>query len=129
MRIATRWTSIVRSAIRSACGSPCPAATTDLARRWIAPLRQRAGEHAVRELLINADYGLTPQAIASIVVPTSIIWGREDHQGGSLAATVASLHHPPERLIDNAGHLTMLADPAAFAAAVEFSASRDRHLR
>lgn len=122
MRIASRWTSLVRGAIRSACGSPCPAASAELARRWVAPLRQRAGEHAIRELLTNADYGLTAGAIASISVPTAIIWGRDDHQGGSLAATITSLHHPPVHLLEHAGHLTMLADPTAFAAAVEDAA-------
>lgn len=122
MRIATRATSLVRNAIRSACGSPCPAATTDLARRWIAPLRQRSAEHAVRGLLVNADYGLTSAAIESITVPTSIIWGSDDHQGGSLEATIANLHHPPVHVVEHAGHLTMLADPRAFAAAVESAA-------
>ena len=122
MRIATRWTSVVRSAIRSACGGRCPAATTELARRWIAPLRQRSAEQAVRGLLVNADYGLTASAIGSISVPTSIIWGSDDQQGGSLPATIANLHHPPVHTIAHAGHLTMLADPEEFAADVEAAA-------
>lgn len=122
MRVAARWTSAVRNAIRSACGSPCPAATTDLARQWVAPLRQRSAEHALRGLLVNADYGLTAAALQSLTVPTSVIWGSDDDQGGSLPDTITNLHHPAAHTIANAGHLTMLADPGAFAAAVEDAA-------
>lgn len=124
MRIATRWISAVRGAIRSACAARCPAATTDLARRWIAPLRQRSAELDVHHLLVNADYGLSASALRSISVPTSIIWGRDDRQGGSLEATIANLRHPPVHRIEKAGHLTMLADPGAFAAAVEDAAGQ-----
>jgi pimeloyl-ACP methyl ester carboxylesterase len=69
--------------------------------------------------MLNADYGLTAAQICAISVPASVIWGSNDHQGGSLDATVVNLHHPPVHMIDGAGHLTMLADPTSFATAVE----------
>ena len=119
LRIAVRWPSLVRSFILSSCGSPCPAATPTLAEEWIRPLGQRSAERALREQIVTADYGMTPDQVAAIRVPSSIIWGQEDHDGGSLDATITNLHHPQVHVIANAGHLTMLVDPQEFASAVE----------
>lgn len=69
--------------------------------------------------MVNAGYGLTPGRTSAIAVPTAIIWGSADHQGGSLTQTIVNLHHPPLHIIGAAGHLTMIADPEAFARAVD----------
>ena len=81
--------------------------------------RQGADEGSLRQLMVNADYGLSPAQIAAIAVPTTIVWGSADHQGGSLSDTITNLHHPPVHIIEGARHLTMLAEPQAFARAVE----------
>jgi pimeloyl-ACP methyl ester carboxylesterase len=118
MRMGARWTWAVRRFIASSCAADCPTATDALARQWVRPLRQRSDERALRELMGNGDYGLSSRQIAAIAVPATIIWGSDDQQGGSLDATIANLHHPPVHMIAGAGHLTMLADPEAFAQAV-----------
>jgi pimeloyl-ACP methyl ester carboxylesterase len=72
--------------------------------------------------MVNSYYGLTPQRVSAVSVPSAIIWGTNDSQGGSLSATIVNLHHPPQHIVHNAGHLTMIADPQAFAQAVEAEA-------
>lgn len=119
LRIGDHWTSIDKWLIETICGPNCPAITTALAEQWVRPLRQLSDEKALHDLMVNSDYGLTPQQISAISVPSAIIWGSNDGQGGSLNATIVNLHHPPVRMIKNAGHLTMIADPKAFAEAVE----------
>lgn len=122
MRVGARWTWAARRLIVSSCGSPCPAATRSLARRWVRPLGQLSDERNLRALMVDADYGLSSRQVAAISVPSAIIWGRDDQQGGSLSATITDLHHPPVHVISDAGHLTMLADPRAFVRAVEAGA-------
>lgn len=119
LRLAERWTWAVRTFITSSCSPGCSALTTALVHQWVRPLDQQSDENALRDLMVTADYGLTGTQISAIPVPAEIIWGSDDHQGGSLAATITNLHHPPVHMIANAGHLTMLANPAAFARAVE----------
>jgi pimeloyl-ACP methyl ester carboxylesterase len=121
IRIGPGLTPLDKWLFGQVCGPHCPSVSTALLRQWLRPLRQRSEEHALRALMVNADYGLTPAQISSIAVPTAIIWGSEDQQGGSLAAAITNLHHPPVHTIGGAGHLTMIADPAAFARAVESS--------
>jgi pimeloyl-ACP methyl ester carboxylesterase len=119
LRIGARWSSIDKWVIRRACGPRCPTPTTTLTAQWVRPLRQRAEERALHDLMVSADYGLTPRQIAAIAVPVAIIWGAADHQGGSLSETIVNLRHPPAHIIPAAGHLSMIADPEAFAQAVE----------
>ncbi|HET9126509.1 MAG TPA: alpha/beta hydrolase [Propionibacteriaceae bacterium] len=119
LRAATRWPWAARRVIASSCANSCPAATDALAREWVRPLGQGADEGSLRQLMANADYGLSPAQIAAIAVPTTIVWGSADHQGGSLSDTITNLHHPPVHIIEGARHLTMLAQPQAFARAVE----------
>lgn len=119
VRLGARWDWAAERFISSACGRGCPALPAGLTRQWLRPLGQFADERALRELMVGADYGLTPEQLAAIAVPTAVIWGRDDHQGGSLDDTITNLHHPSVHTIDDAGHLAMLADPQAFARAVE----------
>lgn len=118
LRIGSRWTSVDKWLIQMTCGPRCPAPSTALAEQWVRPLHQLSGEQALHDLMVNSDYGLTPQQISAISVPSAVIWGSDDHNGGSLSDTIVNLHHPPVHIISNAGHLTMIADPKAFARAV-----------
>ena len=124
LRVGARWPWAARELIKTSCGPSCPAATNALVQQWVRPLRQLSDEHALHDLMVNADYGLTPGQIRTISVPATIIWGSDDRQGGSLVATIRNLHHPPVHRIAGAGHLTMLADPEAFARAVESAAQQ-----
>ena len=119
LRIGSRWTWADKLFIQMTCGRRCPRPSTTLARQWVRPLHQLSDEHALHDLVLDADNGLTPAQISAISVPAAIIWGSDDHDGGSLSDTIVNLHHPPMHIINNAGHLTMIANPQAFARAVE----------
>lgn len=119
LRIAPHLTLLGKWLFRQVCGPHCTGPSTALLNQWLRPLRQRSGEHALHELMVNADYGLTPTQISAIPVPSAIIWGSGDQQGGSLSKTITNLHQPPVHAIKGAGHVTMIADPEAFAQAVE----------
>ncbi len=119
VRLAEHGTSLIKDFIKSSCGPACLAPSTVFVDQWLRPLRQQAGESALHDLLDAGALALSPQQIAAISVPATIIWGTEDHQGGSLQQTIANLHHPPTHMIGGAAHLSMLADPAAFAQAVD----------
>jgi pimeloyl-ACP methyl ester carboxylesterase len=121
LRIGSRWTWIDKWLIKMTCGPRCPSPSTALTEQWVRPLHQLSGEHALHDVMVTSDYGLTLQQISAISVPSAIIWGSDDRNGGSLSGTIVNLHHPPVHIITNAGHLTMIADPKAFARAVEAS--------
>ena len=124
LRVSERWTWPARQLIKATCGPECPTVSDALVRQWVGPLRQVSGERALHALMLNADYGLTAGQISAISVPTAVIWGSGDQEGGSLDATITNLHHPPVHVIQAAGHLTMLANPVAFARDVESAENR-----
>ncbi|BBH18432.1 alpha/beta hydrolase [Nocardioides baekrokdamisoli] len=121
-RIMARWPSGAESMIRSVCGNPCPGLTPALAKQWVRPLGQRSAVDALHSWFGGDSYGLTTDEISSIAVPTEIIWGDGDQEGGTLQGAIANLGHPPVYIIKDAGHLSMLANPAMFASAVEAAA-------
>ncbi|MFN8109340.1 MAG: alpha/beta hydrolase [Thermoleophilia bacterium] len=116
-RIATNWTGLAKSMIRRACGPGCGPTDAE-ADAWLKPLRQHRTEQAFFKMAEHGVPALTASQISAIAVPRAIIWGQQDHQGGSLSATITALHHPPVHVIPDAGHLSMMADPTAFARAV-----------
>lgn len=122
MRIAARWPSAAQSMIKSLCGNPCPGLTPDLAKQWVRPLGQQSEVDSLHRWFAGDSYGLTSDQISSIAVPTEIIWGDGDQEGGNLSGAIAHLGHPPVYIITNAGHLSMLANPTMFASAVEAAA-------
>lgn len=122
LRIAARWPSAAHSMITSLCGSPCPGLTSDLVQQWVRPFGQQSEVDAIHRWIASDGYGLTAEQLASLTVPTEIIWGDADQQGGSLSRAIANLNQPPVYMIKDAGHLSMLADPSMFAAAVEAAA-------
>lgn len=130
-RVVTRSPSLARRGIRAQCGSPCPAATPRLAEAWMRPLRQGAAEEALRAVAAQPILALEERQVRAITVPRAIIWGAEDRStGGSLAATRRNLHDPPTVVLPRAGHLSMLADPVGFAAALDrFAAAWQRGSR
>jgi pimeloyl-ACP methyl ester carboxylesterase len=123
LRIAARWPSEAQSMISSLCGTPCPGLTPDLARQWVRPFGQQDEVDALHTFIGADGYGLSAEGLSRIAVPTEIIWGENDHEGGSLSGAIANLGHPPVHMIKGAGHLSMLADPRTFAAAVEAAAA------
>lgn len=118
-RIATRWSWLDSKIIEGQCGSVCRGSSPGLVRAWLRPLQQADAERAMQTMARSPMLHLTPARIRSIRVPRAIIWGAEDSRsGGSLDAARANLGHPAEVVLPHAAHLSMVADPAGFAAAV-----------
>ncbi len=118
-RIGTRWSWLDSKIVAAQCGSVCRGDSPALVDAWMRPLQQGAAERAMRTMAQAPLLHLTPERIRSITVPRGIIWGAEDgSSGGSLEATRRNLGHPPEVILPGAGHLSMVADPRGFAAAV-----------
>lgn len=67
---------------------------------------------------------LTLTDFRRLAVPRAVVWGTEDTVD-SLASghTTAAALHVPLTLVPHAAHLSMLADPAGVAAAIERAAS------
>ncbi len=123
-RIAFDAHVLDRLVFKSICGPDCPAATSQLVQLWLRPLHQAGAENALKTMIENGVIGITPQQVAAITVPRAIIWGQFDKtDGGSLRGAIANLHHPETKIIAGAGHLSMVAKPSAFAAAVETESS------
>ena len=117
-RAVTGWPWLSARVIEWQCGTVCSGVTPELVAAWMRPLQQGAAQDAMFDgagLL-----ALTADQVRRISVPRGIIWGAQDaDSGGSLAAAQRNLGDPPTQIIANAGHLSMVADPAAFAAATE----------
>lgn len=119
-RLGTRWSWLDEQIVKGQCGSVCKGYSPQLVAAWMRPMRQGEAEQAMLDMASRPMLALTPAQIRSITVPRGIIWGTEDaSSGGSLAGAKANLGNPPTVLIEHAGHLSMIADPPAFAAAVE----------
>ncbi len=119
-RIVTHWSWLDELFIRSQCGSTCRGLTPELAEAWLRPLRQGAAEQALPAIAARGVLHLAPAEIRAIEVPRAVIWGAEDtRSGGSLTQTRRNLGHPQTIVIPAAGHLSMVADPAAFASAIQ----------
>lgn len=105
---------------KGVCGPSCGTATPQLLASWLRPLHQAGEEQALKAMAANGVAGITPQQVAAIKVPHGIIWGQyDDSDGGSLSGAITNLHHPQTIIIPKAGHLSMVANPSAFAAAVK----------
>lgn len=112
-------TPLSRTVLRRSCGSVCRGLTPELAAAWMRPSRQAAAEDALKTIARGGVLHLEPAQIRAITVPRAIIWGAEDaRSGGSLSEAQGNLHDPPTVILPGAGHLSMIADPDAFAAAV-----------
>lgn len=102
------------------CGSVCRALTPSLEQAWMRPFGQRDAERALPAMAAAGVLSMTPQQISAIGVPRGIIWGAGDAtSGGSRSQAEENLRNPPEVVLPDAGHLTQVADPRGFAAALD----------
>lgn len=118
-RLVTRWSWLSDRLVRAQCGSTCSGVTPDLVAAWMRPLQQGDAERALPQMAGAGVLHLTPDQIRRIDVPRGIIWGAEDTtSGGSLTEAQRNLRQPSTVVLAGAGHLSMVADPTAFAGAV-----------
>ncbi|GAB3583915.1 alpha/beta fold hydrolase [Calidifontibacter terrae] len=124
-RMGTRWSWLDQQIVKGQCGSVCRGYSPGLVRAWLRPLQQGDAERAMLAMAQAPLLHLSPTQIRSIRVPRAIIWGSEDAtSGGSLQATRTNLGNPREVILAGAGHLSMVADPQGFAAAVQSLSSQ-----
>jgi pimeloyl-ACP methyl ester carboxylesterase len=129
-RLATGSDWIVRRALSSAYGPDAPRLDEAELERWERPFRVEGTAAAFRELLGNGLQGFRLDELRGVRVPRVVVWGAEDHVDDvSAGRTTARTVRARFVLVPRAGHLSMLAQPGAVAAAVERFAGglRPRH--
>jgi pimeloyl-ACP methyl ester carboxylesterase len=118
-RIATGSDWIVGHALRSALGPNAPKQSHAALERWEKPFRVVGTAAAFRQLFESGVPGLSLADLQRVSVPRLVVWGAEDSVD-SVAAGRASAAALRSRfvLIPGSGHLSMLAQPRAVAAAI-----------
>lgn len=125
-RLATGSDWIVRKALATAYGPHAPRPSDAELERWQQPFRVDGTEGAFRSMLGNGLQGFRLADLRGVRVPRLVVWGAEDHVD-EVSAGRASARALGTRfvLVPRAGHLSMLANPRAVAAAIE--TLRPRH--
>jgi pimeloyl-ACP methyl ester carboxylesterase len=129
-RLATGSDWIVRRALASAYGPHHPKLDHAALEPWERPFRVEGTASAFRSLLGNGLQGFRLPQLRGVRVPRVVVWGADDHVD-EVGAGRTSARELRARfvLVPSAGHLSMLAQPAAVAAAIERLAGslRPRH--
>jgi pimeloyl-ACP methyl ester carboxylesterase len=123
-RIVTGSDWIVRRALRGALGpgvrAPGPAELDD----WQRPFRVSGTAAAFRELFSYGIQGVSLDELRHVRVPRLVAWGAADTVDPIAAGRKsAQALDAPFILIPHAGHLSMLGNPGAVAAAIERAAA------
>lgn len=118
-RIVTGSDWFVGRALRSALGPNAPKQSHAALQQWEKPFRVAGTAAAFKELFESGAPGLSRADLKHVSVPRLVVWGAEDSVD-SVAAGRASAATLRSRfvLIPGSGHLSMLAQPRAVAAAI-----------
>ena len=123
-RIVTGSDWIVGRALRSALGPRAPKQShADLAL-WKKPFRVAGTAAAFKQLFESGVPGLSLADLKRVSVPRVVVWGAEDSVD-SVAAGRRSAAALRARFVEipDSGHLSMLAQPRAVAAAIDRAAT------
>jgi pimeloyl-ACP methyl ester carboxylesterase len=119
-RIVTGWDWIFRKGLDSAWGSNTPPFSKAFIDEWERPFRVSGTAAAFASMLGHGIQGVSTATIASVSVPRLVVWGSDDTVDSvSAGRETAALMHAPFVEIPGAGHLSMLAQPALVARALE----------
>ena len=122
MRLATRWDWPVRKLIANAYGTAHPPITGAVVDEWTRPLKAKNAEHALATMAKRPLPGFKRSELQPLNVPATVVWGdHDDVDPRSAGEEAAKALHAPFVLIKGAGHLSMLLNPTAVAAAIEAS--------
>ncbi|WP_112242515.1 alpha/beta fold hydrolase [Kribbella monticola] len=127
LRLVLGSDTIVRKLYNSACVQGCPALDHAGVDQWTRPLRQPGAEKALWQMTANGIPAVTPQRLETfrtLPIPTSVVFGARDNQGGSAQDTATRIGAPAPTLIPNAGHLTLISSPTEVATAINALAAR-----
>jgi pimeloyl-ACP methyl ester carboxylesterase len=123
-RVATSSDWLVRRVLRRAWRGHRPRLTHALLAVFERPFEVAGTSDAFRQIARHGIPGLSLRQLGRLRVPRAVVWGAEDDVD-SLAAgrrTAAALGVRPV-VIPDAGHLSMLAEPARTATAIERAAT------
>ena len=117
-RIATGSDWLVRRVLHNAW--PNAKVTQAVLEQFETPFRLAGTDGALRSLLGNGIQGVTRADLEHVRTRRIVIWGAEDSVDSVTAGRkTASILHARFELIPNVGHLSMLGNPQAVAAAIE----------
>jgi pimeloyl-ACP methyl ester carboxylesterase len=123
-RLATSSDWIVRRVVRNAWPHS-PPLTRALLAQFEDPFHVAGTDAAYRSLFAHGIQGVSPADLKRLRVRRLVVWGAEDTVDGVNAGRkTAALLRARFVLIPSAGHLSMLAAPAAVAAAIARFARR-----
>ncbi len=126
-RILTGSDWFVSQVLRNAWGPNPPHFSHAFLAVFERPFRVTGTADALKQFASSGAPGVSAAALARVRVPRAVVWGAHDSvdslsNGRAAAATL----RVPIVLIPRAGHLSMLANPPAVAAAIERLAARVR---
>jgi pimeloyl-ACP methyl ester carboxylesterase len=122
MGLGSDW--LIRHVYKATCGAGCQAPDVD---QWVRPFRQPGAEKAVWEMMAGGIPAVQADRLAhlrDVPVPTSVVFGALDTQGGNATETAARVGAPAPTLIPGANHLTIISNPTEVAAAIDALAKR-----
>jgi pimeloyl-ACP methyl ester carboxylesterase len=126
-RIATGSDWIFRRALRSAWGANPPHFGDATLDAWQAPFRLPGTAAAFKSMLRYGIQGVSKDELGRVRVPRLVLWGADDSvDSPSAGRATARLLRTRFVSIPRAGHLSMLAAPAAVARAIDEFAARTR---
>ena len=124
-RIATGSDWIFRRALRNAWGPSPPHFDAAALAEWKRPLRVDGTAQAFRSMARYGIQGFRLADLRGVRVPRTVVWGADDTVDGIGAGRrSAAALRARFIVIPRAGHLSMLANAAGVAAAVEGAAAR-----
>jgi pimeloyl-ACP methyl ester carboxylesterase len=119
-RLLTGSDWLVSRVLKNAWGPNPPHFSHDALANFERPFRVAGTENALKQLAGGGIPGVSLADLARVRVPRAVVWGADDNVDSvSSGRTTASALHVPLILVPHAGHLSMLANPQATAAAIE----------
>lgn len=115
---------LIRRIYKETCGPSCPAPDVD---QWVRPFRQPGAEKAIWEMTAHGIPAVSADRLTrlrDVPVPTSVVFGALDTQGGNPTETATRIGAPAATIIPEANHLTPISSPAEITTAVEALAAR-----
>jgi pimeloyl-ACP methyl ester carboxylesterase len=124
-RIVTDWDWVFRKGLGSAWGPKHPHFDDAFVEKWEGPFRVSGTAAAFASMLGHGIQGVSVATIQSVKQPALVAWGADDTvDSASAGRDTARLLHAPFVEIPGAGHLSMLAQPALVARAIDRVSAR-----
>jgi pimeloyl-ACP methyl ester carboxylesterase len=127
LRLVLGSDSLIRKLYDDSCAPDCPSLDKAGVDEWVRPFRQPGAEKAIWSLTAAGIPAVPADRLAKLhdlPVPTSVVFGSLDTNGGSATETATRIGAPAPTLIAGAKHLTMISSPDAVAHAIDALALR-----